>query len=174
MWSDYCGPKRMCMTWSTLHSRYFTIWPRFGTGYLRFGPIYSDLVIRVTRSAVFCSIQADRIMLTKHDIVRDNRRKIRSAFTCLFFLNNIRASCTMYSRSFGVSNGSIATHVRPSRKAVLYKFNTLWRNEDVIIGRRCHNKNSKQHSHNSKQNYCNFTFFFDLELHHRKRTPSWA
>ena len=25
-------------------TRYFTIWPRFGTGYLRFGPIYPDLV----------------------------------------------------------------------------------------------------------------------------------
>jgi len=25
-------------------NRYFTIWPRFGTGYLRFGPIYPDLV----------------------------------------------------------------------------------------------------------------------------------
>ena len=32
-----------------VHSRYFKIWPRFGTEYLRFGPIYSDLVIRVTR-----------------------------------------------------------------------------------------------------------------------------
>ena len=29
-----------------VHSRYSTI---FDTGYLRFGPIYSDLVIRVTR-----------------------------------------------------------------------------------------------------------------------------
>jgi len=28
-------------------TRYFTIWPRFGTGYLRFGPIYPDLVITV-------------------------------------------------------------------------------------------------------------------------------
>jgi len=31
-------------------NRYFTIWPRFGTGYLRFGPIYSDLVIKETVS----------------------------------------------------------------------------------------------------------------------------
>jgi len=30
-----------------VHSRYFTIWPQFGTGYLRFTPIWSDLVIRV-------------------------------------------------------------------------------------------------------------------------------
>ena len=31
-------------------SMYFTIWPRFGTtGYLRFGQIWSDLVIRVTQ-----------------------------------------------------------------------------------------------------------------------------
>ena len=29
-------------------NKYFTIWPRFGTGYFRFGPIYPDLVIRVT------------------------------------------------------------------------------------------------------------------------------
>ena len=29
-------------------NRYYTIWSRFGTGYLRFGPIYPDLVIRVT------------------------------------------------------------------------------------------------------------------------------
>ena len=29
-------------------NRYFTIWPRFGTGYFQFGPIYPDLVIRVT------------------------------------------------------------------------------------------------------------------------------
>jgi len=39
-----------------VHSRYFTIWPRFGTGYLRFGPIYSDLVIRVTRVCVWSCI----------------------------------------------------------------------------------------------------------------------
>jgi len=25
-------------------NRYFTIWPQFGTGYLRFGPIYPDVV----------------------------------------------------------------------------------------------------------------------------------
>ena len=25
-------------------NRYFTIWPRFGTGYFQLGPIYSDLV----------------------------------------------------------------------------------------------------------------------------------
>jgi len=25
-------------------NRYFTMWPRFGTGYLWFGPIYPDLV----------------------------------------------------------------------------------------------------------------------------------
>ena len=31
-----------------IFNRYSTIWPRFGTGYLRFGPIYPDLVIRVT------------------------------------------------------------------------------------------------------------------------------
>ena len=29
-------------------NKYFTIWPRFGTGYFRFGQIYPDLVIRVT------------------------------------------------------------------------------------------------------------------------------
>jgi len=45
IWSDVarllCSKADVC---DLVHSRYFTIWPRFGTGYLRFGPIYSDLV----------------------------------------------------------------------------------------------------------------------------------
>jgi len=44
MWSDYFGPKRMCMTWST-------------AGTLQYGPDLvlgiSDLVIRVTRVCVW-------------------------------------------------------------------------------------------------------------------------
>ena len=40
-----CGPITLVQSvYDLVHGRYFTTWPRFGTGYLRFGPIYSDLV----------------------------------------------------------------------------------------------------------------------------------
>ena len=46
MWSDYFGPKRMCMTWSTLHSRYPVLYNMAPIWYW-VSPIWSDLVIRV-------------------------------------------------------------------------------------------------------------------------------
>ena len=76
MWSDYFGPKRMCMTVHSIvlynMAPIWYYWLGIGKtrkcgmcnaeskmrnakcglhviGYLRFGPIYSDLVIRVTR-----------------------------------------------------------------------------------------------------------------------------
>jgi len=81
MWSDYFGPNRMCMTWSTAGTLQYGPDLVLGISDLvRFTPIWSDLVITLThRWAV--SWQADRCMVGESDAECDAAR-IQSGHYC--------------------------------------------------------------------------------------------
>jgi len=83
MWSDYFGPKRMCMTVHSIGT----------TGYLRFGQIWSDLVIRVTLTS--SEFQSKHINTVVNNIVVIGAQKL---------LKNCQTLVWQSSRSWNIVN----------------------------------------------------------------------
>jgi len=96
MWSDYFGPKRMCITWSTAGTlQYGPIWywvSPIWSDLLRFGQIWFDLVIRVTQSTLdLCSASFEEIPeLQRSHRATVNRRNLQCGDDSILRVNVTR------------------------------------------------------------------------------------